>query len=105
MYLDGTPRQPSGERLPRIAGPRASVLTCRQVVAWILPLNDAASEEHAMRHWLRRHCTRRGRVIGARLRAAYQLRVTVERAEAMRAAIRTRAELEQRLFRPVKEGA
>jgi len=56
-----------------------------------------------MWHWLRRHCTARGRVIGARLRAAYELRVTTERAEATRAAFRNRAELEQQLFRLVRE--
>ena len=58
-----------------------------------------------MRHWLRRHCTARGRVIGARLRAAYELRVMADLAEAARAAIRNRKALEQRLLRLFEKGA
>jgi hypothetical protein len=58
-----------------------------------------------MWHWLRRHCTARGRLIGARLRAAYELRVTAERAEATRAATRNRAASKQQLLRLSKEGA
>jgi hypothetical protein len=58
-----------------------------------------------MWHWLRRQFTARGRVINARLRAAYKLRVKADRAEAARASTRTRTALKQRPFRQVKEEA
>lgn len=53
----------------------------------------------ALWHWLKRHCTARGRVIGTRLLAAYELRVMAERTGATRAAILQRAVLESHLFR------
>lgn len=56
-------------------------------------------------HWIRRHLTTDGRLIGSRLRQAEDARIRTEITEAAREAIRQRGEVERRLFTLVKKGA
>ena len=58
-----------------------------------------------MWHWLRRHLTTDGQVLGSRLRLAEDARIRAEIACAAKAALERREDLERRLFLLVKKGA